>query len=286
MDKGSFNNFLSGGNILISFSGGRTSAFMAKLIFELPKYKNFKKLVVFANTGKEKEETLKFVNESDKAFNLDVVWIEADVNHKKGKGTDYKVVSFETAKRNGEPFEEVIKKFGLPSKYYRHCTRELKEVPIHKFAKSIFEGEYLTAIGIRADEKHRLGSDPKKVYPLAEMEIDELIVRNFWDRQIFDLELKDYEGNCDLCFLKSKRKRLTLIDEQPHIVEWWDRMEHKYSNEKQSKFDAMRSLRIVDLVELAKHPFTKAIDKHELRKQQNSFDFDMDIEHDCFCKSN
>jgi len=286
MQKSSFNNFLSGGNILISFSGGRTSAFMAKLIFELPKYKNFKKLVVFANTGKEKEETLKFVNECDKAFNLDVVWIETDVNHKKGKGTDYKVVSFETAKRNGEPFEEVIKKFGLPSKYYRHCTRELKEVPIHKFAKSIFEGEYLTAIGIRADEKHRLGSDPKKVYPLAEMEIDELIVRNFWDRQIFDLELKDYEGNCDLCFLKSKRKRLTLIDEQPHIVEWWDRMEHKYSNEKQSKFDAMRSLRIVDLVELAKHPFTKAIDKHELRKQQNSFDFDMDIEHDCFCKSN
>ena len=286
MDKGSFNNFLSGGNILISFSGGRTSAFMAKLIFELPKYKNFKKLVVFANTGKEKEETLKFVNESDKAFILDVVWIEADVNHKKGKGTDYKVVSFETAKRNGEPFEEVIQKFGLPSKYYRHCTRELKEVPIHKFAKSIFEGEYLTAIGIRADEKHRLGSDPKKVYPLAEMGIDELIVRNFWDRQSFDLELKDYEGNCDLCFLKSKRKRLTLIDEQPHIVEWWNIMEHKYSNEKQSKFDAMRSLTIVDLVELAKHPFTKAIDKHELRKQQNSFDFDMDIEHDCFCKSN
>jgi predicted phosphoadenosine phosphosulfate sulfurtransferase len=63
MQKSSFNNFLSGGNILLSFSGGRTSAFMAKLIFELPKYKNFKKLVVFANTGKEKEETLKFVNE-------------------------------------------------------------------------------------------------------------------------------------------------------------------------------------------------------------------------------
>jgi len=23
-----------------------------------------------------------------------------------------------------------------------------------------------------------------------------------------------------------------------------------------------------------------------LRKQQNSFDFDMDIEHDCYCKAN
>lgn len=285
MEKGNILNNFCGGNLLISFSGGRTSAFMAKMLFENPKYKDFKKLVVFANTGKEKESTLKFVNDCDKAFNLDVVWIEADINQEKGKGTNYKVVSFETAKRNGEPFEQLISKYGIPSKYYRHCTRDLKEIPIHKFAKTVFEGNYLTAIGIRADEKHRLSSDPMKVYPLAEIGIDEITVRNFWERQSFDLELKDYEGNCDFCFLKSKRKRLTLLTEQPNISDWWHEMEIKYSNEKQSKFDAMRSLSISDLVELAKQPFTKAIDLHELRKQQNSFDFDMDLEHDCFCKA-
>jgi hypothetical protein len=274
-----------GRKILISFSGGRTSAFMAKFILEHEKYRKCEKLFVFANTGKEREETLDFVNKCDKEFNLNLTWVEADIPPTKGEGTNYRIVDFKTASRNGEPFEMLNKKFGLPSKYYRHCTRDLKEVPIHKYAKSIFGKDYLTAIGIRADEQHRIGSDPKKVYPLAEMGIDEKIVRNFWDRQPFDLELKDYEGNCDLCFLKSTRKRLTLITETPTIADWWNDQELKYGNEKQSKFDAHRSFYVSDLVSMAKKPFAKAIDKHELRNQQSTFDFDMDIEFDCFCKS-
>src|SRR5690606_32173340 len=71
--------------LLITFSGGRTSAFMARLLLELPKYKNSQKLIVFANTGRENEATLKFVNECDKRWNLNVVWLEADVNEEKGK---------------------------------------------------------------------------------------------------------------------------------------------------------------------------------------------------------
>ena len=112
-------------NILISFSGGRTSAFMATLINELPRYKDWNKLFLFANTGKELPETLDFVNRCDKEFNLGVIWLEAVVNEGKGEGTDYKVVTYETAARDGEPFEAVIKKYGLPSKLWRHCTREM-----------------------------------------------------------------------------------------------------------------------------------------------------------------
>ena len=124
--------------LLISFSGGRTSAFMCKLILEHPKYKDVEKLFVFANTGKERNETLRFVDKCDQKFGLNLVWVEADVNHKKGRGTDYKIVNFKTSSRKGEPFKEVIKAYGLPSKYYRHCTRELKEIPIHKYTQSIF----------------------------------------------------------------------------------------------------------------------------------------------------
>lgn len=271
--------------ILVSFSGGRTSAFMCKLILENPKYNDYEKLFVFANTGKEREETLCFVDKCDKEFNLNLVWVEADIPPTKGEGTNYRIVDFKSASRNGEPFETLIQKFGLPSKYFRHCTRDLKEIPIHKYARTIFGKDYLTAIGIRADEKHRLGSDLKKIYPLAEIGIDEKIVRSFWDRQTFDLGLKDYEGNCDLCFLKSNRKKLTLISENPNVVDWWNKMELKYGNEKQSKFAADRGTTILDLVEMSKTNFCKAIDKYELSKlQKTMFDPEMDLEFDCFCK--
>lgn len=309
-------------NILVSFSGGRTSAFMAKFLKE--RYPNDNLLFVFANTGKEKEETLIFVNKCDKEFGLNLVWIEAKVNEKKGEGTTYKIVDFESASRNGEPFEAVLKKYGLPSKLYRHCTRELKEVPIHKYAKRIFEqkaflkwintnysvicpyprlqdyrlttlysrftktgnSDYITALGIRADEKHRLKSDPRKIYPLAEINVDEVFIRGWWKRQSFDLGLKDYEGNCDLCFLKSTRKKLTLIAEDPSIVNWWYEMEIKYNSQFQSKFDEIRNLSIMDLVELAKKPFRKAIDKEAQRESvPQLFEQEYDLEFDCFCKS-
>lgn len=271
--------------ILITFSGGRTSAFMAKFISELPKYADCQKLFVFANTGKENEATLKFVNECDKRWGLNVVWIEADVISGKGNGTNYKIVNFETASRKGQPFENVILKYGLPSKLYRHCTRELKEVPIHKYAKEILGPEYLTAIGIRADEKHRLGQKPNYIYPLAEYGFTESVIRNWWDNQDFDLELKDYQGNCDLCFLKSKRKKLTILNENPKVSEWWDTMEKAFGSEFQPKFDMMNNLSIEELVDLASKPFQKSLDKHELNKTQASlFDANMDMEFDCFCK--
>lgn len=275
-------------NILISFSGGRTSAFMAKLVLELPKYKKSNIIVVYANTGKENEETLKFIDKCDKEFKLDLVWIEADVIHEKGKGTNYKIVTFETASRKGEPFEQVIKKYGLPSKLYRHCTRELKEVIITKYGKFIFgTTDFYQAIGIRADEPHRIGSNKNKFYPLAEMGFTEDIIRNWWDRQSFDLELKDYQGNCDLCFLKSIRKKLTILEEDESKSIWWDKMEKLYAKEYQNKFDVYRDFSIIDLVDKSKRPFKKALDKHEVNKQQqNMFNADMDMEFDCFCKMN
>lgn len=270
--------------LLVSFSGGRTSAFMAKYLKE--RYPDRQMLFIFANTGKEREETLIFVDKCDKEFDLNLVWLEANVNEEKGKGTTYKIVNFETASRNGEPFEAVIKKYGLPSKLYRHCTRELKENPIHKYAKEILGSEYLTALGIRADEKHRLKTNSKNIYPLAEIGVDEVFIRNWWKRQSFDLELKDYEGNCDLCFLKSTRKKLTLISENTNVSDWWNEMEQKYNSTYQSKFDEIRNLSILDLVELAKQPFRKAIDKAEVREQKPQlFEPEFDLEYDCFCKS-
>ena len=269
-------------NILVTFSGGRTSAFMAKYIKE--RYCNDNLLFVFANTGKEAEATLEFANKCDKEFGLNLVWLEADINQEKGIGTSYKIVDFETANRNGLPFKNAIRKYGLPSKVYRHCTRELKEVPIHKFAKEYFGTKYLTALGIRKDEEHRLSPKPNVIYPLAEINIDERFIREWWKKQHFDLELKDYQGNCDLCFQKSVRKRLTIIKENPENAEWWIDMENQFAKEFQDKMDMRNNLSVSDLVEMAKQPFSKAIDKQELRdKNPSLFELELDYEESCFC---
>ena len=277
--------------LVCTFSGGRTSAFMGQFLNTYEKYKDYDKLFVFANTGKEKEETLEFIDRCDKEWNLGVVWLEAKINKEKGKGTDFKIVDFKTASRNGEPFEEMLKVYPMPNPFVSNCTRELKQTPMNKYVKSLNYDQVITAIGIRYDERHRKSNTAKEqniIYPLCDdIQVDSKFIRNWWDSQCFDLQLKDYEGNCDLCFKKSLRKRLTIIKENPEAAEWWLDMEKKYGTEQYPRFDLRTNKTMKEIIELSEQPFRTVQDKHEISKKQTSlFDnIDMDIETDCFCKA-
>jgi len=270
---------------VVMTSGGRTSMFLAKYIKENTKYKNV--LFVFLNTGKEKEETLAFIEKCDKEFNLNVIWLEAKIIHEKQIGTTYKIVNFKTASRNGEPFEEMLKKYPLPNNMASNCTRELKLRPVEAFIRNNYKDfDVYRIIGIRADEQHRKSNNAtneKLLYPLCdEIKVDAKFIRNWWENQTFDLELKDYQGNCDLCFKKSLKKRLTIVKENPKIAEWWEKMENKYSSETIPRFDLRTNKSIAEIKELAKKPFTQAKDLHELSKTQIEL---FNFETDCFCKA-
>tara|TARA_R110000823_G_scaffold261878_1_gene382572 strand:+ start:19 stop:864 length:846 start_codon:yes stop_codon:yes gene_type:complete len=275
--------------LVCTFSGGRTSAFMAKFINESEKYDHFDKKFIFANTGKENEETLKFINKCQKQWKLNIIWLEAKINNIKGKGTNYKIVNFKTASRNGQPFEDLLKSYSMPNNFASNCTRELKVIPINKYVNSLNYDNVITAMGIRYDERHRKSINAKEkniIYPLCDdIKADNKFIREWWDRQKFDLKLKDYEGNCDLCFKKSTRKKLTLIKENPKIANWWLKMENKFSTDKYPRFDLRTNLTINQLIEKSKKPFKTIQDLHELNKTQvNLFNNDMDLESDCFCK--
>ncbi|BDE26073.1 hypothetical protein OCUAc20_45730 (plasmid) [Acinetobacter baumannii] len=66
----------------ISFSGGRTSAYLTW--YMLNNYSHlYNFIVTFANTGIEHEKTLEFVDKCDKYFNFNTVWLEAVIHPKK-----------------------------------------------------------------------------------------------------------------------------------------------------------------------------------------------------------
>lgn len=189
--------------------------------------------VVFANTGQENDETLEFVRDCDRYFDFKTVWLEAVVQER-GIATSFKVVDFETANRDGAIFESVIQKYGIPNTSYPHCTRELKERPLHSYMKEIGwkRGDYSTAIGIRTDESRRVKKTKDYqniVYPLVDWyPSDKEDVNIFWEDQEFNLNLAEHKGNCKWCWKKSFRKHSALIQESPEIYDFPKRMERLY----------------------------------------------------------
>lgn len=221
-------------NLFISFSGGETSARMTEMLLREYADRYDKIVVGFANTGEESEKTLKFVDNCDFYFGFSTVWVEAEVIPEKGKGTSFRQVDFATASRLGEPYEAMIKKFGIPNSSFPHCTRELKHRPLYAYLASIGwkKGEYDVAVGIRADEPTRrsaTATDNGIIYPLLDWcPTTKAQINTYWREQPFRLGLKGYEGNCRWCWKKSNRKLFTLMDEQPDIYDFPERMEKQY----------------------------------------------------------
>lgn len=122
--------------ISISFSGGRTSSVMTELV--LKEFGSTHQIVVlFANTGQEHPATLDFVRECDARLGFGTVWLEAEVSVEKGKGVRHRVVSYETASRDGRPFRDCIAKYGIPNMGSPQCTTRLKENVMTSYLRQI-----------------------------------------------------------------------------------------------------------------------------------------------------
>jgi hypothetical protein len=192
---------------------------------ELPK----EAIVCFANTAKEDEATLRFVQRCADEWGVEIHWLEY-----RDADPTFVRVTFETASRDGEPFEALIRKRQyLPNPVTRFCTAELKIRVIHKYLKSLGwdHNEEMDWIGMRADEQRRAAKiKDKSRIPLVTAGVTKETVGDFWRSQPFDLELPNMNGvtmhgNCDLCFLKGGAQVLSLIAEKPERGIWWAKME-------------------------------------------------------------
>ena len=239
------NPYMTDENTVISFSGGRTSAYMLYKVLEAYDFKLPENIVVcFANTGKEMPETLDFVEACSDEWGVEIVWLErwASKTPKDSKfkyAYETKVTNYNDACRNGEPFKHLIRAKGIaPNPVSRFCTKELKIEAIRSFVKNLgWETPYQGFVGIRADETRRV----KKIHntrdcgqdrwcPLYLDGVTVTDVYNFWKQSSFDLALYNNKGttdwgNCDLCFLKGESKKASIVRERPDLADWWIEIE-------------------------------------------------------------
>lgn len=224
--------FRVSGPAIISFSGGRTSAYMLRRILDahggaLPADVH----AVFANTGREMPATLDFVQRCAAEWNVPVTWLEFTARREDG----FRVVNHNGAGRDGEPFAALLENASaLPNPVQRSCTQELKIRTIKRWCVAAHGWErWLNIVGIRADEPHRVNRRPTKdrwtlAYPLADAGVTKADVLDFWAAQTFDLALAGpWEGNCDGCFLKSRAAIMRMIADHPERMIWWSRMEEQ-----------------------------------------------------------
>ena len=217
----------------INFSGGETSACMTWRILDahdgvLPD----NCAVIFCNTGKERLETLDFVRDFQRATGVDVRWLEyrhvPDAAEGEWKHAAVEV-DYATASRNGEPFRALVEYAAiLPNPVMRKCTAELKVRTVERFCARELDAKKAKVrniIGLRYDEprrwKKKMAEGCDSEFPLVLDKTTKRDVKSFWAGQNFQLKLRDGEGNCDLCFLKGKRKLVGLIARRPRDADWW-----------------------------------------------------------------
>lgn len=271
------------GPALISFSGGRTSAYMLYRIIQahdgtLPDDVR----VTFANTGKEMPQTLDFVRDCAEHWGVDIVWLEWRPGE---HGDRWALVDHATAARAGEPFKALIdQKQYLPNPLARFCTIELKIRVMRDFARSLGWDHWTNVIGLRADERHRIAKmgDQKERWetcaPLAEAGVTKEDVAAFWDAQNFDLRLPAVNGvtpmgNCDMCFLKSAGTITGIMRNRPDLARWWIDAE--------AEAEARASKPLGALFRKDRPSYAAMLDAVE---RQAVMDFgDVDKRQDCYC---
>lgn len=257
----------SDGSLMVTVSGGRSSAMMARHIQTNEKYANYEKVFVFCNTGMERPETIDFLKNIEKYWEMPIVKIEGVYSNDLGTGVKYKIVDWKNMNMTAKPFSKMIEHKnkvifdGLPNQYAPYCSENLKTLPAKKLCDDIFGvNKYKIAIGFRKEDMPKriswaeIKEQKQKIFPLLTdfyNPISQLDLNKYWKKQPFKLEMHGKYGNCELCWKKSDNNLIENILYGTRFIEWFEKEEQKYNS---VSFRGHKS--IADLVKLSELPRT------------------------------
>ena len=230
---------------VVSFSGGRTSAYLCYLMKE--KYGDEVDFI-FMDTGAEHPKTYDFIRNVNNYFNLNLTCLRGDFNQPLGKGHTYRVVDINSIGADLEPYRQMVMKYGTPTVTSAWCTSRMKEETHDKYCNNMYgKGNYQTWLGIRADEPKRLGNIGRSKFLRYMAEISDAEkedVLKFWSEQDFDLGIPEWLGNCVFCFKKSDLKLAAAQRDAPSLyVEWTEMVENAPDRNKKEGRNSMHMYR-------------------------------------------
>lgn len=139
---------------IVSFSGGRTSAYLVHLM-EKRRKQGEDVRYVFMDTGAEHPGTYQFIREVVKNWGIELICLRVDVNPELGKGNSYKVLSIDDIGPDLQPWVDITKKYGTPYFGGAFCTRTMKIEVCNNFCKDNFDN-HVSWLGMRIDEPARI----------------------------------------------------------------------------------------------------------------------------------
>jgi hypothetical protein len=210
---------------VVSFSGGRTSAYLCKCMIDAFGRENVD--FIFMDTGAEHPKTYEFIRQVNLHFGLDLVCLRGDFNQLLGVGHSYSIVDVADLGCGLSVYTELVSKYGTPGIANPWCTSRMKEEVHDKYCDDIYgKNSYETWVGIRADEPKRLKigkrCDVRYLAEISDAEKSDII--KFWEAMPFDLEIDEWLGNCVFCFKKSDLKLALACKDSPELEQDWQKM--------------------------------------------------------------
>ena len=253
---------------ILGLSGGKDSAALA--VHMNQKHPDIDIDYFFTDTGYELKETYDFLNKLKTRLDKPIHYINP---------------------RNS--FDYYLKKYNnfLPSATARWCTIEMKLKSMEAWLKPALDAgqEIITYVGIRYDERGRIGYKPtnnliKAKFPFIEDCIDKEGVMEILDSS--GLGLPDYykwrsRSGCTFCFFQRRSEWIGLMENNPSA---W---EHAKSLEKQATDNASAFTWIKDmpLTELEKpEVIAKVKEQHKQQLEKLKLKKDKQMQNNPFLK--